>query len=368
MKTIIKFFTILGVLTLFGSCGNEGRNDTSISFDRREMLSDYATNIIVPAYTSLQAAVNTLKTSAEAFADAPDNDKLQAARLAWTNAYESWQSANAFNFGPAGEQGTRKGLIEEIGTFPAAETKIETAIAANDHSLNNFDRDARGFLALEYLLFGKNKSTSELIAEFQTSTSRQAHLQAIANHLKNRVDEVVNGWSTYQSIFVGNNGTDAGSSTSALYNEFVRSFESAKNFKVGLPAGKRPGQTKSEPQLVEAFYSGLSLTMLKAHLQSIEAIYNGRGKGSSTGVGFKNYLESVEGGRELVSLTEAQWQKVKDALNAVPTDQPFSVLVANNHPTVDALHTELQKHTRFFKSDMSSLLGIAITFSSGDGD
>jgi uncharacterized protein len=43
-------------------------------------------------------------------------------------------------------------------------------------------------------------------------------------------------------------------------------------------------------------------------------------------------------------------------------------LVAQNHPTVDALHTELQKHTRFFKSDMSSLLGIAITFSSGDGD
>jgi hypothetical protein len=31
-------------------------------------------------------------------------------------------------------------------------------------------------------------------------------------------------------------------------------------------------------------------------------------------------------------------------------------------------HTELQKHTRFFKSDMSSLLGLAITFSSGDGD
>ncbi len=368
MKIIINFFTILGVLILLGSCGNDGGNDTTISFDRREMLSDYAANIIIPAYSDLQSEVNILKTSTEAFASAPDNDNLQAAQLAWTNAYLAWQSANAFNFGPAGEQGTRKGLIEEIGTFPAAETKIETAIAANDHSLNNFDRDARGFLALEYLLFGKNKSTSELIAEFRGSPSRQAHIKAIANHLKARVDEVVNGWTTYQSEFLNNNGTDAGSSTSALYNEFVRSFESAKNFKVGLPAGKRPGQTKPEPQLVEAFYSGLSLTMLKAHLQSIEAIYYGRGNNSASGLGFKNYLESVEGGKELVALTEAQWQKVKDALNAVPTDQPFSVLVANNHPTVDALHTELQKHTRFFKSDMSSLLGIAITFSSGDGD
>lgn len=76
----------------------------------------------------------------------------------------------------------------------------------------------------------------------------------------------------------------------------------------------------------------------------------------------------MAGGSELIALTEAQWSKVEDALNAVPTDQPFSVLVANEHPAVDALHTELQKHTRFFKSDMSSLLGIAITFSSGDGD
>ena len=359
---------LLSLLLLVSACTGDSNSDTAPTFDRQAMLDHYAKNMIRPAYTDLQTAVNALQNSADAFVSAPDVAKLQATQTAWASAYKMWQAANAFNFGPGGEEGVRKGLIEEIGTFPAAEGKIEAAITANDHSLNNFDRDARGFLALEYLLFGKNKTSSELVSDFQNSTARQAHLQAIVNNLKTRVDAVVSGWDTYESDFVKNKGTDVGSSTSQLYNEFVRSFESIKNFKVGLPAGKRPGQTKSEPQLVEAFYSGQSLEMMKLHFQAIEHLYYGRTKNGTSGLSFKDYLESVEGGKALVALTEAQIKVIKEAFAKIPTDQPFSVLVANNDPTVDVLHTELQKHTRFFKSDMSSLLGIAITFSSGDGD
>lgn len=368
MKTSIKILFTLTLIALLYSCDSDSNSDNAPGFDRQAMLDHYAENIITPAYANLQAAITALKANIDAFADTPTEENLVFAQSGWKQAYAAWQSANAFNFGPAGEQGTRKGLIEEIGTFPAATGKIETAIAAGDHSLNNFDRDARGFLALEYLLFGENKTATEVAGEFQASPARQAHVRAIVDHLKTRVDEVVNGWNTYQSEFIGDNGTSAGSSVSSLYNEFVRSFESAKNFKVGLPAGKRPGQTQPEPQLVEAYYSGESLQMLKLHLQAIENIHYGRGLNGATGSGFRDYLASVAGGSELIALTEAQWAKVEDALNAVPTDQPFSVLVANEHPAVDALHTELQKHTRFFKSDMSSLLGIAITFSSGDGD
>jgi hypothetical protein len=70
----------------------------------------------------------------------------------------------------------------------------------------------------------------------------------------------------------------------------------------------------------------------------------------------------------LVTATEAQWLQVKIALSLVPSNLPLSQLMQAGDLNVDALHTELQKQTRFFKSDMSSLLGIAVTFSSGDGD
>jgi hypothetical protein len=46
----------------------------------------------------------------------------------------------------------------------------------------------------------------------------------------------------------------------------------------------------------------------------------------------------------------------------------MSELIRSNPQALVALHTEMQKLTRFIKSEMSSLLGISITYSSGDGD
>jgi hypothetical protein len=74
------------------------------------------------------------------------------------------------------------------------------------------------------------------------------------------------------------------------------------------------------------------------------------------------------GGEALINSTENQWAVVKNAYNAVPQTPRISAQILSNPTPFDNFHTELQKHTRFFKSDMSSLLGIAITFSSGDGD
>ncbi len=180
---------------------------------------------------------------------------------------------------------------------------------------------------------------------------------------------MVNAWNgAYYTEFIGNKGTDAGSSTSQCYNEFVRSFESAKNFKLGLPLGKRPGQIQAEPQLVEAYYSGKSLECLRLHLTAIENIWYGRSKSGQDGVGFREYLEKVEGGPALIISTETQLAALRTALAAVSDTPALSVQITNANPQLETLYTEFQKMTRYFKSDLSSLLGIAITFSSGDGD
>jgi predicted lipoprotein len=369
---INKLYIIFGLFLLWGmivfnACQNSNNEMDKPTFDRKAMLQDYAEKIIKPAFTDLQTQVNALKTATDNFVNTTNSANLTALQNAWTVAYSSWQYANGFNFGPAGEEGIRKGLIEEIGTFPTSSTKIDTYINAGNASLNNFDRDSRGFLGLEYLIFDLGGNSESIISKFQ-SQNRKNYLSALANHLKTRVDNVVSAWGSYTNEFVNNNGTDVGSATSMLYNEFVRSYESIKNFKVGLPAGFRPGQTQTEPQRVEAYYSGKTLEMMKLHLKSVEEIWYGRTKNGQEIIGFKKYLESVEGGKALINSTEAQLANVKNTLNQVPTNPNFATLVQNKNVTVTNLHTELQKHTRFFKSDMSSLLGIAITFSSGDGD
>lgn len=358
----------LTALCIVSACGDT--NGPADNFDRQAMLRNYADNLIRPAYADLQTQADAMLAVVESFNSDPSSLTLGRLQTAWGGAYVVWQYANAYNFGPAGEEGLRKGLIEEIGTFPASELKIENAITAGAWNVQDFNRDARGFLAIEYLIFGKNQTFDEVIQAFIQNSNRRAYLAALAENLRERVAEITTAWNgTYRDEFVENDGTDVGSSTSALYNEFVRSYESIKNFKLGLPLGKRPGQTQAEPHLVEAYYSGTSLAALKLHFSAIENIWHGRAKNGSDGIGFREYLENVEGGPALIADTDTQLAALKAALAAVPTAPSLSEqIAAGNHPELDALYVEFSKMTRFFKSDMSSLLGIAITFSSGDGD
>ncbi len=47
--------------------------------------------------------------------------------------------------------------------------------------------------------------------------------------MQSRVADVLENWNDeYKTEFIRNDGTDAGSSTAQLYNEFVRSYESIK--------------------------------------------------------------------------------------------------------------------------------------------
>jgi hypothetical protein len=223
--------------------------------------------------------------------------------------------------------------------------------------------------AIDYLIFDVNGNQNSIVNAFITGTNRKNYLTAIVNKLKSQVDAVVterNG--TYAASFVNNNGTSVGSSTSQFYNEFVRSFEAIKNFKVGVPLGKRVEQASVEPTKVEARYSGKSLKYLKLNIQAIEDIWYGKSKAGVDVIGWKEYLAFVTGGNDLITRTEAQMQVIKSALNAIPDSPSLEQQISTKLTALTLFHTELQRHTRNYKSDMSSLLGIAITFSSGDGD
>ncbi|NCQ11501.1 MAG: hypothetical protein GW809_05030, partial [Bacteroidetes bacterium] len=182
-----------------------------------------------------------------------------------------------------------------------------------------------------------------------------------------RIEEVKTAWNTKQvTDFIENNGTGAGSSTSEYYNEYVKSYEVLKNFKIGLPLGLRPGQTQVEPELVEAYYSkSMSLKGAKYHFEQIKTIW----RGPENGIGFKGYLRTVTGGVALIESTENQFAIVDSVFSRFDVEtELLSKLVAENDERVILLHTELQRLTRFLKSELSSLIGIAITYSSSDGD
>lgn len=347
----------------FYACKKDKPTDQSDNFDRKAMLQNYADNLIKPAFADLQTQTNALKVAVDAFVTSPDEAKLNTLKTTFDNAYTSFMYANVYNFGPAGEEGIRKGLVEEIGTWPVNIQNIEKNISANDVTLGGTERDNRGLNAVDYLVHNFT------LADYTLTPNRKLYLQAVVNKIKSQVDAVNTEWNgTYYNAFINNTGTDVGSSTAQLYNEFIRGYESIKNMKLGLPLGKRTLQPQIEPLKVEALYSKKSLKYLKLNITAINNVWYGKNKSGVEGIGFKAYLNSVTGGPDLVLKTEAQIKIINDLANGISLSTSLQDQITTNFTALNNLHNELQKHFRNYKSDMSSLLGIAITFNSGDGD
>jgi predicted lipoprotein len=360
---IIRSILIAGLLLVVAACTPKTNGDAS--FDRRAMLAFYADSLIKPGFTQFLERTQSFETKLGSFQAVRNEENLRELQLAWVQLYSAWQQVNAYNFGPAGADGLLRTLAEEIGTWPVNTVSIEQRIAASQTSFNDFARDTRGLLAIEYLLFDASKTNPQIAADLN-NPARFAYLQALTTHLRTRIASVEEAWRTsYRETFTKADGTDAGSSVSQLYNEFVKSFESIKNFKVGVPLGLQAGQSRSEPDRVEALYSSRSFEFMELHLRSLERVWSG---GSSTAPSFKAYLLSIPGGEALVASTMAQLNVIYGIMNQIDKTVPFSEQIRSNPAALYPLHTELQRHTRFFKSEMSSLLGISITYSSGDGD
>lgn len=345
----MKKIGVVFLLTIW-ACGNPDDPQQAQDFDRTAFLNNYANEFIVPGFAELSLAVDQLDGAVQACNTIAD---LRNQEDRWYSAYKTFIAVSAFNIGPAAEAVLKKSFQEEVGTFPVSQARVGNKLRSGNLGVNDFERDSRGFLTLEYLIFD---------SAVQSESNALAYAKAVSAHLKSSTDAVNTGWNTYRTTFVSNDGTSAGSSTSELYNEFVKSFEALKNFKIGLPLGLRPGQTAAVPQNVESFYGGMSRDFAKAHFEMVKKLWLG-----SNNLGFKDYLMTVEGGKQLVNSTETQLRAVELAFEGVSNNDFLPASIDQNTALIN-LHTELQKLTRYFKSEMSSVLGIAITFNSGDGD
>ena len=354
---------VFSILLLSGCDEDSSEEMPGADFDRSAMLQQVADDLVIPNFQTLRNSVDQLAVETEAFVQNPDEERLADLRSAWIEAAIDHQYCSAFGFGPGelllGPYAT------VLGVFPVDEEKIESNIVSESFDLpNSFDRDIRGFYAIEYLIFRGDISDEALITSFDTN--RSEYLSLIVDEIQSTVNGIVNEWNgSYRQSFIESNGTSAGSSISLYYNEFVKDYENLKNFKVELPAGLTAGQTQANGTLVEAFYSGISSELIEHHFENSKNIWSGTTRDGRESTGFKEYLMSVAGGPQLVEVTQEAITEIDQAIASLP-EGPLSESV--DAAEVVILRDRLQDNTANFKSSMSSLLGISITFNSGDGD
>jgi predicted lipoprotein len=373
-NNIMRKFIYLAVIAastfiLIQSCskssgGGSTPTGTGSTFDRKGMLTNISTNIIIPAYTTYQANTTTLDAAVTAFNTSPSLTTLTALQAAFKAAYLQWQSTSTFEFGPAAQIELRV----NTNTYPADIAQINSNITTSTYNSGLLaNLAAKGFPALDYLLFGTGADNNAILVQYTTGANaayRKTYLAALSAELKANATTVLNAWTgAYKTTFVNADGTDVGSSVGQLTNQLVYDYEILKNYEIGIPAGVQSMGT-TYPQKVQAFYSGISLQLLNQHLAALKNIYTG-----ATGLGFDDYLISANAkysGGSLNDAIIAQFASATTKLQLL-TD-PLSANVQNNNTAVVAAYTELQKLTVLLKTDMTSSLGILITYGDNDGD
>ena len=130
-------------------------------YDASELLADVA-NAIFATYEALNETANSLLQSILNTFMAGDRavatEHLSDIHTAWRNARVPWEQSEAFLFGPVSDDGHDPAL----DSWPLNVTDVENIIAS-DQDISSLDLadDAKGFHALEYLLFQDQAGNTE---------------------------------------------------------------------------------------------------------------------------------------------------------------------------------------------------------------
>jgi hypothetical protein len=339
-------------------------------FDQQAMLTNYADNLIVPRFNDLQVGTALMDGAAQAFCAAPSTSMLVEAKISFGAAYEAYQKCSPFSFGPGLINGVS--FRERFNTFPTNTASIEANISVGT-DVSNSPKSTVGFPAVEYLLFGEpGMSESEIVALFTTAasaSSRRAYLLQLTEEIRQSSQSIYSGWSNYRGSFIDNLGTAEGTSISLLVNELNFDFETLKNFKFKIPLGKYNGGIVI-PSSVEAYYAGGSAMLALAQANGLRNIYLGIGENGSDDLGLYDYLVCLKTGEEegqlLADAMTDQFTAIVDALANIP--DPMSETLVINKPVVDEAYLQMQMLTPMMKSEMSSALGVQISYQDNDGD
>ena len=361
MKTA-QLSLLFSITLLFAACSDDvPTTGCEVDFNQEAMLENIADNLIIRGYEDLKARMNELETANIAFQSAVNQTNLEDLRTKWFAAYLYWQRVSQYEFGPAADVF----LFNSLNNFPLDTAVVNEKIDSEDYDFSSPDAYDKGFPALDYLLYGIGNDNTEILNHFANNPKYLTYLNKVIEDMKTRVDSTATAWNTYRATFVTNTGTAAGSALSQIVNGFNQNYEYIKREKLGIPSGVLTlGFTN--PTKVEAYYSGRSLELANEALKSSEYLYLGL-----NGLGLDDYLQATGAMKGSITLDEAiqnQFSAARTELARLGTDTPLSEVIENDTEAIVNIYNEVTKQVVNIKTDMPSVLCVAITYIDNPSD
>ncbi len=366
-------FGLLLSAVLIVSCGKESptSEDQVDNYDRSLMLSNWADNLIIPAFDSYLNSLNDLSNAVNTFNNEATIDNLNALQSQWLVSYKAWQRVSMYDIGKAEEIGLRN----FTNVYPVDVAGIENNITTSDFNLelpSSFDE--QGFAAIDYLIHDIDHDDTMIVNRYDSVSGEayRAYLSRITDRLAYLADLVVQDWKTqYRSTFKQNSGSSATASVNKVINDYLFYYEKfLRAGKIGIPAGVFSSSTL--PDRVEAYYAQeVSKELYLESLDAAQDFFNGVSfDGTTTGDGLSSYLDYLDGINDyqtnLSEMINAQFDNARVASQALDNNLASQVITDNS--MMLKVYDELQKNVILMKVDMLQALNVKVDYVDADGD
>ncbi|MFT3936158.1 MAG: imelysin family protein [Chitinophagaceae bacterium] len=362
MKSAFKYglFVVVMAIGVYAcskssSSGGGDTNPSSNDAFKTTMLTNYADNLIIPAYTDFQTKLTALETVVNNFLNTPSSTTLDAVKPVFKDAYLSFERISMPFLGPASSLAANS----YINTFPAVASKIESGIQSGsyDFTITVVSDSIQGLPALDYLLF-----SSGAVNKFSASdaANRKKYVRDVLARIKSLTQNISNQWNNgYRAVFIASLKTDVGSSIGLLVNQFALEMDKMKGPRIGWPFGKQSNGIVFADKC-EGYYAGFSAALAVENLSSLKNYYTG---GSASGI--DDYLVLLKKD-QLNKDVLAQFDIAINSLKAIP--DPLSAAFTNNAALVDEAYKQVQKLLTLLKTDVASATAVQINYMDNDGD
>ena len=394
-KSLIKSFSVPMIIMLICiSCQKKGCTDpTAINysteaqkdnnsceyqdFDKFNLLKNLSDNYITPSLSAYNDKINTLNNDILSFTSNPSINGLSIVRNSWEEAILNWQDIAFLDFGPS----EYILLRSQTNTFPIDTTELKNSIISGTWNFQNSTfNDSKGLQALDYLLFKPGYTDTDLITYFQSDSNATNYLKSISEDLLININYVTEQWDLQKEDFIndfettntGYSSNSQGSSISNIINALCLHYEFyVRRGKVGLPMGVFNGFSQQElPHLVECYYSGKSFQNAIRSISSIRKFINGSSyTANDNGLGLDDYMNFVNAELNSQQLSTVIDNQIVTILYELDNyNNSLSDEIMTNKTALSVSYGELQRLVPYIKVDMTSALGVLITYQDNDGD
>jgi predicted lipoprotein len=320
------------------------------------VLAAIVRDVVAPNTARVAADSRALRAALVGFVGNDSPASLRASQKAFRTALLSWKRLSTFKSGPVVETNA---LLRAM-FWPARPRAIESALAdprpVSERRIEELGADAKGLFAIEYVMYAGVEERAEPGGQGSSNDRRRQYLVEAATSVvayAERTERLLGDGALFARTY-------AAAERSSLEQLLAHSIDSIEVV-VGRIARivRLRAQGTLRPTDVEGYYSKTSLEIALALLAGIEGLYLGSGSGGVTDL-VSHITPSVD------ARVRTHFAAARDALSGLGA--PLEEAARTKEPDLVRTQAVLRTLEVAMKTEVTSALGVSVTFSGSDGD